>query len=55
MAYLASFRLLCIVCCTSCTISFQNISTNGKAEDLVDEEQTASPSTSVDATIPMIP
>ena len=29
----------------SCSISFQNISTNGKASDLVDENQTASPST----------
>jgi hypothetical protein len=29
----------------SCTISFQNISTNGRASDLVDENQTASPST----------
>lgn len=32
-----------------CTISFQNISTHGTADDLIDEEQTASPN--VDAAV----
>lgn len=31
---------------TGCTISFQNISTHGTATDLVDEEQSASPTVS---------
>lgn len=31
--------LLFLVICTSCTISFQNISTHGVANDLVDENQ----------------
>ncbi len=26
-----------------CTISFQNVMTSGKAEDLIDEQQTTSP------------
>ncbi len=38
---------------TSCTISFQNISTHGTATDLVDENQTASPK--VDAKVSVIP
>lgn len=33
---------------TSCTISFQNISTNGKADDLVDDNQAASPNVSLE-------
>lgn len=37
---------------TGCTISFQNISTNGKATDLVDEEQNASPDVSPNLVIP---
>lgn len=28
---------------TSCTLSYQNISTHGSAQDVVDENQTASP------------
>lgn len=36
----------------SCTISFQNISTNGKASDLVDEQQEASPDVQTNLTIP---
>lgn len=35
-----------------CTMSFQNISTNGKANDLVDEEQTSSPDVQTDAQFP---
>lgn len=33
---------------TSCTLSFQNISTHGTATDLVDENQAASPTVSAD-------
>lgn len=40
-----------IIFLTSCTISFQNISTHGTAQDLVDENQTSSPD--VSATIPL--
>lgn len=36
---------------TGCTLSFQNISTHGTAQDLVDEDLTTSPKT--DATIPV--
>lgn len=36
---------------SSCTLSFQNISTHGVASDLVDEDLTTSPKT--DATIPI--
>jgi len=38
---------------TSCTISFQNISTHGTATDLVDENQTATPK--IDTKISVIP
>lgn len=41
--------------CTSCTVSFQNISTNGRASDIVDENQDASPNISPDITIPFTP
>lgn len=39
----------------SCTISFQNIHTNGNASDVVDEEQNVSPNISPDISIPLIP
>jgi hypothetical protein len=38
---------------TSCTLSFQNISTHGTATDLVDEDLTTSPKT--DGTLNMAP
>lgn len=44
------FILLC-----SCTISFQNVSTNGKADDLIDEEQTANPNVNAEVSLPKIP
>jgi len=45
---------------TSCSISYQNISTHGTAEDLVDETQTSSPDIKADATanvsaVPKVP
>jgi len=43
---IVGFGFLC-----GCTLSFQNISTHGTATDLVDENQSASPSTN--ATIPV--
>lgn len=42
---------LCLLL-VGCTLSFQNISTNGKATDLVDEQQTASPDVSPNLVIP---
>lgn len=35
---------------TSCTLSYQNISTHGSAQDVVDENQNASPDIKADAT-----
>lgn len=49
---LFSFAFLAILA-TSCTISFQNISTHGTATDLVDEEQTSSPNVSPQVTVPV--
>lgn len=49
--FLLLFLMGLIFLMTSCTLSFQNISTHGVATDLVDEEQTASPKT--DANIPI--
>jgi hypothetical protein len=37
-----------------CTISFQNISSNGKANDLVDEDLTNSPDVKTDMQFPMM-
>ena len=38
---------------SSCTISFQNISTHGVADDLIDEEKSASPD--IDTSLPILP
>lgn len=37
---------------TSCTISFQNVSTHGTADDLIDDSQEASPSVPVHLDLP---
>lgn len=37
-----------------CTISLQNISTNGKADDVVDSNQTADPTISPNIEIPLL-
>lgn len=36
-----------------CTITFQNIDTHGSASDLIDENQTASPTVSPTLTLPI--
>lgn len=46
--------LLLVFILSSCTISFQNISTHGIAEDLVDENQTASPDVKPNVSIPAL-
>lgn len=51
---------LMAITAASCTLSYQNISTHGTAQDLVDENQTASPDIKTDATanisaIPKVP
>lgn len=38
---------------SGCTISFSNISTHGTAQDLVDETQTSSPTTTIKASLPV--
>lgn len=48
-----SIVLLTLLC--SCTISFQNVSTNGKADDLIDEEQTSSPKVDAAVKLPVLP
>jgi len=42
---------------SSCTLSYQNISTHGTAQDVVDENQTASPDVKADITadVSMLP
>lgn len=42
-------KLMLLFGLSSCTVSLQNVSTHGTADDLIDEEQTASPSTQVTA------
>lgn len=37
---------------TGCTLSFQNVSTNGRADDVIDENQTASPNVKVPVSVP---
>lgn len=45
--------LCSIVSLSSCTISFQNISTHGTATDLVDQDQKATSDLKSDMTIPL--
>lgn len=49
------FMIFVLFCLSSCTISFQNISTHGSATDLVDENQDASPQIDAKVTIPVSP
>lgn len=37
---------------TACTISFQNVSTHGQADDLIDEQQETTPSVPVHVELP---
>lgn len=50
---LVIFLIIVIASITSCTISFQNIHTEGVASDLVDENQTASPDVTTSIKIPL--
>lgn len=40
---------------TSCTMSMTNVSTNGKSSDVIDEEQSASPTVSPTLSLPIKP
>jgi len=42
--------VVAITTLNSCTLSYQNISTEGQASDVVDENQTASPDVKADVT-----
>lgn len=46
--------LVVIFCLNSCTISFQNISTHGVADDLVEENQSPTTKVDPDFTIPTL-
>ena len=39
----------------SCTVSFQNISTHGVADDLVDEQMSTTPDVKTDLSLPFTP
>lgn len=46
--------IICIfIFFTGCTMTFTNVSTHGTASDVVDDTQTASPNTSMKATVPL--
>lgn len=47
-------EIICLIF-TSCTISFQNISTHGTATDLVDENQAATADIKPVITVPLNP
>ena len=50
--FLTSMALLTYLC--SCTLSFQNISTHGVANDIVDDEFETDPDIAPDLSIPAI-
>ncbi len=47
------FLLVCAVMLSSCTLSFQNISTHGTATDLVDQDQGATADVEPNIEIPV--
>lgn len=49
------FLFFVVTCLSSCTISFQNISTHGSATDLVDENQSTTPKVDATVTAPLSP
>jgi len=49
------FLLIWATMLSSCTVSFQNISTHGTATDLVDEDQGATADVSPNVSIPLKP
>ena len=53
--FVMGFLLSMILLLTGCTVNFQNISTNGKASDIVDENQKVDSDVSPDFTIPLTP
>jgi hypothetical protein len=50
MKYLLSLSLAFLA---SCNITMQNTSSNGRASDLIDDVETATPTTTVTATLPV--
>lgn len=44
-----------LVLATSCTLCLQNISTNGRADDVVDDNQSANPNIAPNINVPEIP
>lgn len=50
---IVSIEVFCYLMLTSCTISFQNISTHGTATDLVDENQAATADVKADVQVPV--
>ena len=52
-SYILAAKVLCgALLLSSCTISMQNISTNGKADNLIDEDLTTSPDIKTDLEVP---
>lgn len=47
------YTILFSLVLTGCTISLSNVSTNGKATDVLDESQEASPDINLQATVPL--
>jgi hypothetical protein len=45
-------KLILLALLSSCTISFQNITTDGDATDVIDETQDISPNLDTDLSIP---
>ena len=46
--------LIALITLSCCTISFQNIHTNGNAEDLVDDTQHVSPNIKTNLKLPLL-
>lgn len=53
--YYKSFVIFNLAALSSCTISLQNISTNGKAEDVVDDQLEASADVKPDVNVSAVP
>ena len=47
--------LICLLLFSSCTLSFQNISTNGRATDVVDQNQDADADIAPNINVPIRP
>ncbi len=47
------FMIGCAISMTGCTIAFHNVSTSGKATDVIDETQQNEPNVSPDISIPL--